>query len=140
MKMFCQSDQPDTTINDRASRANSVALFGWDLTQTWIASGDAAARPPDEGELHAILTALLELHHMTYGDFASSHVQLTEDNHQRVAALIEQRIPTIGRALGADAHTRLLRLQQLVGLRTIRLEEFLAQSPTASGGHHVAQD
>lgn len=91
-------------------------MLGYDLTCTKLAQGGDAIRLPTEGELLAILIALLLLHDCAVGELSGHSLRLTSLNRDQVAALIRSRLTPLARDFIGPLEAR---LGDLLGLTVI---------------------
>lgn len=89
-------------------------MLAYDLTTTNVASGDAEHGPPTEGELLAILVALLLVEDCALGELPGTRMTLSEKNFDRVSTVIRGRLAPLARDFCGDDFDR--RLRDLAGL------------------------
>lgn len=91
-------------------------MLAYDLTNTALATTQSRPAVPTEGELLAVLVALLLLHDRSLSEMYASTVELHETDCHRVADVLVARVPPLAREFG-QRETLMLRLRQLAGLR-----------------------
>ncbi len=91
-------------------------MIGYDLTSTWLASADFGVEVPAEGELLAILMALMLLEDIAFSELSSHEMKLTPRNRDYVAAIIRHRLAPLARDFKPELHDR---LDELTGLKVI---------------------
>lgn len=89
-------------------------MLSYDLTTTNVANGDATDGPPTEGELQAILVALLLAEDCAFNELAGCRLILSEDNFDRISTIIRYQLAPLARDFRGDDFDR--RLRDLAGL------------------------
>jgi len=91
----------------------------WDLSDTPLARSESAFRAPTEGELFALVVALLLAEGQSYDGLKSCDLVLSQERLHAVAEVFEYRIPELASELrGDDLRQRLL---EMIGIRVTRL-------------------
>lgn len=89
----------------------------YDLSETDLARFLDSVRVPTEGELAAVMAALMIVEDCAYVDLARDRtLVLTSQNRQRVAEILETQLQPMARDIGRG-HPLRTRLDQLTGLR-----------------------
>lgn len=94
-------------------------MLQWDLSNTPLAQSDIEAAAPNDGELLALMVGLMMVSQASYSDLRNRCLMLTEENRNRVAAVIEARLPELTRDIGVGEGLR-RRLVELTGIRVSR--------------------
>ena len=99
-------------------------MIQYDLTNTALAHDASLSPPPSEVELFVLTLGLLLDADCGFAELASRILILTADNCERVAQLLEERVPNLARELGSAAELHRC-LTKLVGIRITRCSELL---------------
>ncbi len=94
-------------------------MLQWDLSDTPLAASDTPGRVPTEGELLALMVALLMHEDVTYNDLRHRVLVLHDENRAQIIEIFEYRLPELAREFGAGDQLR-QRLIELVGIRVTR--------------------
>ncbi len=91
-------------------------MLQWDLSDTPLAASDTSGRVPTEGELLAMMVALLMHEDVTYDDLKHRVLTLHDENLAQIIEIFEYRLPELAREFGSSDELR-QRLTELVGIR-----------------------
>ena len=94
-------------------------MLQWDLSDTPLAQKDTPAKVPTEGELLALMVALLMLEDIAYDALRHRELVLDEENLGRLVEVFEYRLPELAREFG-DSGLLQQRLAELSGIRMTR--------------------
>ena len=94
-------------------------MLQWDLSNTLLAQRETPGKVPTEGELLALMVALLMLEDVTYDTLKYRELGLHEENRARLLEVFEYRLPELARKFGNSECLR-QRLVQLTGIRMTR--------------------
>lgn len=93
-------------------------MIGYDLSNSKLASADGIVQVPVEGELLAVLVALMLLEDIAFSELPLRELQLTPRNRNQVAAMIRHRLTPLARDFMGRPDL-CDRLDELVGLKII---------------------
>lgn len=91
----------------------------WDLSDTPLAQDETPEKVPTEGELLALMVALLMLEDISYGALKYRELVLDEENLGCLVEVFEYRLPELAREFGDSGQLR-QRLAELTGIRVTR--------------------
>lgn len=103
-------------MKSRHQQKRRNVVLQWDLSDTPLAQRETPGKVPTEGELLALMVALLMLEGATYDALQHRALTLHEDNRARLLDMFEYRLPELAQEFG-DSESVRQRLVELTGIR-----------------------
>jgi len=92
----------------------------WDLSDTPLARAETRLRAPSEGELFALVVAMILAEGQSYERLRSCELVLRREQVAAIAEVFEYRLPELASEFG-DSNGLQQRLTELVGVRVTRV-------------------
>ncbi len=101
-------------------------MLQWDLSDTPLATSETPGRVPTQGELLALMVALLMHEDVTYDALKHRVLAMQNDNRSQIIEIFEYRLPELAREFGSGEQLR-QRMLELEGIRLTILETGCSQ-------------